>query len=77
MVAASGLILVLLIGFSRLYLGVYYPTDIPDSFLMAPLWAGVPKCETTRVALLRPTIRGHYSAARTAEGLKEKQSDLY
>jgi len=39
MVAASGLILVLLIGFSRLYLGIYYPAYIPASFLAAPLGA--------------------------------------
>lgn len=37
-VAVSGLALVLLIGFSRLYLGVHYPTDILAGFLAAPLW---------------------------------------
>lgn len=38
MVAAVGVTLVLLIGFSRLYLGVHYPTDIIAGFLAAPLW---------------------------------------
>ena len=36
--AASGVLLVLLIGFSRLYLGVHYPTDVLAGFLAAPLW---------------------------------------
>jgi undecaprenyl-diphosphatase len=29
---------VLLIGFSRLYLGVHYPTDVLAGYLAAPLW---------------------------------------
>jgi undecaprenyl-diphosphatase len=37
-VAACGVFLVLLIGFSRLYLGVHYPTDVLAGFLAAPLW---------------------------------------
>lgn len=37
-VAAVGLALVLLIGFSRLYLGVHYPTDILAGYLAATLW---------------------------------------
>jgi len=37
-VAAAGVDLVLLIGFSRLYLGVHYPTDVIAGFLAAPLW---------------------------------------
>ena len=37
-VVASGTVLVLLIGFSRLYLGVHYPTDVLAGFLAAPLW---------------------------------------
>lgn len=40
-VAASGATLVLLIGLSRLYLGVHYPTDVLAGFLAAPLWVGV------------------------------------
>ncbi len=35
---AAGAALVLLIGFSRLYLGVHYPTDVLAGFLAAPLW---------------------------------------
>ncbi len=37
-VVALGVALVLLIGFSRLYLGVHYPTDILAGYLSAPLW---------------------------------------
>ncbi len=37
-VVACGVLLVLLIGFSRLYLGVHYPTDVLAGFLAAPLW---------------------------------------
>ncbi len=37
-VVALGTALVLLIGFSRLYLGVHYPTDVLAGFLAAPLW---------------------------------------
>ena len=33
-----GAVLVLSIGFSRLYLGVHYPTDVLAGFLAAPLW---------------------------------------
>jgi undecaprenyl-diphosphatase len=40
-VAAAGVALVLLIGFSRLYLGVHYPTDVLAGFLAAPLWVSV------------------------------------
>jgi undecaprenyl-diphosphatase len=37
-VSACGVFLMLLIGFSRLYLGVHYPTDVLAGFLAAPLW---------------------------------------
>jgi undecaprenyl-diphosphatase len=37
-VIVFGVLLVLLIGFSRLYLGVHYPTDVLAGYLAAPLW---------------------------------------
>ena len=37
-VASSGVLIVLLIGFSRLYLGVHYPTDVLAGYLSALLW---------------------------------------
>lgn len=37
-VLGAGTMLVALIGFSRLYLGVHYPTDVVAGFLAAPLW---------------------------------------
>jgi undecaprenyl-diphosphatase len=37
-VAVSGILVVLLIGISRLYLGVHYPTDVVAGYLAALLW---------------------------------------
>jgi undecaprenyl-diphosphatase len=39
-VVAVGAALVLLIGFSRLYLGVHYPSDVLAGYLAAALWVG-------------------------------------
>ena len=39
-VAAAGVTLVLLIGFSRLYFGVHYPSDIVAGYLCATIWVG-------------------------------------
>ncbi len=64
-VVIVGAALVLLIGFSRLYLGVHYPTDVLAGFLAAPLWlvsVGV-------VYVLWISIRGF----RTAESRRKER----
>lgn len=39
-IAASAMVLILLIGMSRMYIGVHYPTDVLAGFLAAFLWTG-------------------------------------
>jgi len=39
-VAAAGAALALFIGFSRLYFGVHYPSDVVAGYLAASLWVG-------------------------------------
>jgi undecaprenyl-diphosphatase len=58
-VVVLGTVLVLLIGISRLYLGVHYPTDVLAGFLAAPLWL----VSVGTVYVLWISIRG----LRTAE----------
>jgi undecaprenyl-diphosphatase len=53
-VVAAGFSLVLLIGYSRMYLGVHYPTDILAGYLAAPLWVGT----VTLAYLLWRIVRG-------------------
>ena len=53
-VVAAGALLVLLIGYSRMYLGVHYPTDILAGYLAAPLWVGT----VTLAYLLWRIVRG-------------------
>ncbi len=62
-VAMFGTALVLLIGFSRLYLGVHYPTDVLAGFLAAPLWL----VSVGAVYVLWISIRG----LRTAESRRK------
>lgn len=38
LIAGAGLATMLLIGLSRMYLGVHYPTDVLAGYLSAPLW---------------------------------------
>ena len=62
-VVVIGTVLVLSIGFSRLYLGVHYPTDVLAGFLAAPLWL----VSVGTVYVLWISIRG----LRTAESRRK------
>ena len=64
LVAACGVSLVLLIGFSRLYLGVHYPTDVLAGYLAA-LVAGLRRGRV-RVLAIGPWPEGRGDAARVA-----------
>ncbi|MDQ4083896.1 MAG: phosphatase PAP2 family protein [Actinomycetota bacterium] len=52
-VLAAGAALALLLGLSRLYLGVHYPTDILAGYLAATLWTGA---VATVVVFWRPDL---------------------
>ena len=60
-VAACGLLVVLLIGFSRLYLGVHYPTDVLAGYLSALLWL--------------VCVGGVYALWLSVRGLRAAESD--
>jgi undecaprenyl-diphosphatase len=64
-VVLLGAALVLLIGFSRLYLGVHYPTDVLAGFLAAPLWL----VSVGGVYALWLSVRGLRAVERRRRGL--------
>ena len=64
-VVVLGTLVVLLIGFSRLYLGVHYPTDVLAGYLAAPVWL----VSVGMVYVLWISIRG----LRTAEWRQKRR----
>jgi undecaprenyl-diphosphatase len=64
-VVVLGTSLVFLIGLSRLYLGVHYPTDVLAGYLAAPLWL----VSVGAVYVLWISIRG----LRTAESRRKRR----
>jgi len=64
-VVLLGTAVVLLIGFSRLYLGVHYPTDVLAGFLAAPLWL----VSVGGVYALWLSVRGLRAVERRRKGL--------
>ncbi len=65
-VVLLGTSVVLLIGFSRLYLGVHYPTDVLAGFLAAPLWL----VSVGGVYGLWLSVRGLRAAERRRKGVR-------
>ncbi len=63
-VVVLGAAVVLLIGFSRLYLGVHYPTDVLAGFLAAPLWL----VSVGTVYVLWISLRGFRTAESRRKG---------
>lgn len=61
LVVALGTMVVLLIGFSRLYLGVHYPTDVLAGYLAALLWL--------------VCVGGVYALWLSVRGLRAAESD--
>ncbi len=65
-VVLAGVTLVLLIGFSRLYLGVHYPTDVLAGFLAAPVWVStIGLCYFLYLNLRRVRLPRRFGQRRT------------
>ncbi len=65
-VVLVGTAVVLLIGFSRLYLGVHYPTDVLAGFPAAPLWL----VSVGGVYALWLSVRGLRAVEQRRKGLR-------
>lgn len=64
-VAATGVLFVLLLGFSRLYLGVHYPSDVAAGYLAATSWTVTVALALSlpRALRRRPRSRGRTTAS--------------